>query len=259
MLQAESKESITTSLKVVGRIGTHDPTIKALTLAANKDFNHPRRCQGIWKGERCKYWALKGEIYCKPRHFKMVLAQRKGRVAAQLTHSVNGITDMAQINFYKHRIGPRLSERLAQLAAAPLHEKLSLSQELDIMRDLAGESLALYSAAIELPNDKPNKEQIVSSAICLMQQSLEQVRVYCKTAAEIENMSKDKISVHDIQDLVNQICRMVRACFGDYQSELAAFEQLIHNEIVLPESGNKGTNLTPDLDVLEMDETIPIE
>jgi hypothetical protein len=128
---------------------------------------------------------------------------------------------------------------------------LSLLEELSLMRVLAGDTVALYDAAVGT-----EKTELVANAGMLLRDALRQVADMCEKAARVDALAKDKISIHHLSFVVNQIVRIAAEVFGDDTTRAAQFEQLIRERVRLP-SIQQGTLLTPDADVVDMDSTIP--
>lgn len=198
--------------------------------------DHPRRCHGKIrrKHKRCGKWALKGRNYCQ------FCGGRSGRYSRVIKLP----------RFYAKELTGTLQEYVeASLGAAP-HEQLNLFEELAIMRAAAAETVALFAAA-QQSKDSDTR----AAAAMLMQEALKHVVATCESAARIEAGSKDKISIHNIAHVVQQIVRIAYAVFGD-EAEVKSFERQIRENVKI--AGDKsGTDLTPDVDVGEMDETVP--
>lgn len=218
-----------------------------------------RRCQTIKKtGEQCRQWA-NGEFiplgysYCN-WHGKSLFARiRKGQAGPKIWD-----VDRMKSKFYSKRLGPKLAAFVEESLAAPHNQQLALNEELALMREVAGNAISLYSAALELPDNTKDKNQMLMNAALIMQESLKEVRATCKVAAEVDSMSRDKFSLVHLQDIVNQISKMVYLCFDDVAPErVKAFDNMLTEQLRLPTSGIQGTTLTPDQDATEMDCSIP--
>jgi hypothetical protein len=218
------------------------------------DKNHPRRCQAKLKGGRkCGNWAMKGIAYCKFHGGAAVKAQREKISVTQPRPK-----DMARLRFYSKRLGPKLEEFVAQCIEQPETEQLQLFEELALMRALAGEAIQLFSAASEIPESNPKRHDLILNAGMVMQTALEQVRVMAKTASDISAAGKDKFSVHALHDVKMQLLRIVDTAFGHLdQDALDNFANLVETQLRLPKVGVEGTTITPDSDVMQMDELVP--
>jgi len=213
---------------------------------------HPRLCQGIRRGKPCGRWALKGVKYCQ-----FCGGRRIQRNVSDCIGNFHGIFDVSKLRFYGKRLAPKMKAVIEELLDNPESETLRLDEELAIVRDIAGDAVALLSAAKELPDDNPKKTELRAAASAIAMDAMHQVRTFTHTAAAINSVSKDKFSVHALQDVVQQITKMVYLCFDHDKDGLALFDQMLTDQLRLPKIGVDGTNLTPDMDVTEMDSTIP--
>lgn len=239
--------------------GNHPNTIKSATANITKtrgDRNHHRRCTGKWKGERCHWWALRGGELCG---FHLRSQQRALRLQTPLTALESHLMDAASgtRNFYTRRLGPKLQAALAQALQAPDTERMSILSELDLMREIAGDAVELYSVAREMPENLRNKTDLVLSAGAVAASALREVVYVAEKAQAMENARQDKYDVHALNDIVLQLTTFVAECFGSNIDGMLAFDALITTKLRLPQIGVAGTTITPDQDVLDMDATIP--
>lgn len=153
--------------------------------------------------------------------------------------------------FYSKYLTRTVQEAVEEALAVSPREQLQLFEELALMRDLAGQAVALYSAARET-----GKAEVMMQAGMLMQQHLKEVIATCESAARIDAAAKDKVSVHTLHHFVDQLVRVAFETFGD-TDKAREFEFAIRTQIKLPSSGVNGTDITPDQDVTEMDRSVP--
>lgn len=166
-------------------------------------------------------------------------------------------SDMARLHFYTKRMGPKLAAFVEECIAQPESDQYNLSQELAIARDLMGEALELYEKAKLLPDSNPHKGSRIATAGALMASAMKEVRETCRVGSEAFNNAKDKYSVHTLVDVVSQIKKMIRNCFDHDQSGLQRFDQMLNDRLRLPKIGSDGTTITPDSDVMQMDDSVP--
>jgi len=212
---------------------------KAVLLSKDKG-NHPRRCQARLKargGEQCKNWALKGVRYCKFHGGR--LAQKRGQI--RTSHLPK---------FYRHVLSKTLAEAVDEMLGVAPEEQLSLFEELAIMRKMAGDAIQLYTLAEE---KKKNEAKVAAAE--LMRVALKDVVSVCESAARVSALGKDKISIHDIQYIINQIVRVAHDTLEE--TDARRFEKALHTHVRLPVKDQTGTDITPDMDVSDMDVTIP--
>lgn len=230
----------------------HGGTLGGVKRVDENGNRHPRLCQGVRRDKPCGQWALAGVNYCKFCGGRRM--QNGNETIGKLR-----VKDVSKLRFYRNRLAPKMKAVIEELLDNPESEQLRLNEELAIVRDIAGDAIALLSAARELPDDNPKRSELVNAGNVIALQALEQVRVYCQTAANIATLGKDKFSVHALHDVVSQITRFVYLCFDHDKEGLIAFDKMITDELRLPAIGQTGTNITPDMDVSEMDDSIPGE
>lgn len=165
--------------------------------------------------------------------------------------------DMGRLRFYEKRMGPKLAAFVEECILQPESDQYNLSQELAIARDLMGEALELYEKAKLLPDTNPHKGNRLATAGALMASAMKEVRETCRVGSEAFNNAKDKYSVHTLLDVVAQIKRMIRSCFDYDEDGLQRFDMLLTERLALPKIGADGTTITPDSDVMQMDDSIP--
>lgn len=191
--------------------------------------DHPGRCQAKRKcGLRCKRWAIRGARTCQYH------GGRRG------TYTVNRVP-----RFYQRKMTAALKAVIAEHLDEDPDEQLSLFTELALMRDFAGQSVAMYSAALEV-----NKPDMINEAGQLMAMSLQRVADICKSAAAVHSTQKDKFSSHDLNYVIEQIIRISWDCFRDHPN-LEQFAVKLREHVQLSQA--QGTTITADQQVLEMD------
>jgi hypothetical protein len=195
-------------------------------------------------------WAEKGYRFCK-RHNNF----SRGRTAAKMTGDMD---TRERVRFYNGRLGPKLKAYLNDCLANPENDQLSLLHELALMRDIVGMSIALYDKSAEKLNlDDIKQRELFILVASQMKDNLHDVRIMAESAARIRASAKETFSIHNLHDVVNQVTQMVRSVFGRDEKGLRRFERLLDEQLRLPKMGINGTTLTPDQDVLDMDELIP--
>lgn len=162
---------------------------------------------------------------------------------------------MAYSKYFSKTLKDAIQE---QLDTPPL-ERLQLFEELALMRDLAGQSIALYSIAREAAASQPGNERLIACVLGAgetMRLHLAEVVNVCEKAARLDEAAKDKISIHTLTFVVNQIVKCAYDVFGD-DPRIMILDTMLKNKVRLPSTGTAGTDLTPDLDVQAMDATVP--
>lgn len=198
------------------------------------------RCKAVPKnlGRRCGKIALKNSNFCQ---------FHGGR-------NSHGRTD-AGVNmpmFYSKYLDASISDLVAAQMGSDPRETLNLFEELALMRLACGDAVALWTAAQQSTD---SSKRVAASMI--MADALKNVQQLCQAAASIESQGKDKFSVHTLRSIINQIVRIAYRVFEDDMEKAQAFEQMIADHVKLPSLGHEGTSLTPDMDVGEMDSSVP--
>lgn len=191
----------------------------------------------------CKNLAVEGSIYCE---------SCGGNLGAEKQ------MQMSKIKIYRNSLGPTLKEFCEEVLSLPDHEQMRLNEEMSIVRGRLDEALKMRNIAYALPQDNQLRPAIIHNAESIVSECLNQVRIFAKDMAQINALSKDKFSAGAIQDVMGQFTRLIDLTFADCPEQLAKFRQLVETNIRLPQAGASGTLLTPDMDVQEMDATIPL-
>lgn len=167
--------------------------------------------------------------------------------------------------FYGKVLCETLKQAVERNLAENVSDQLSLLEELSIFRIVSSEAIKAYSDAEELiqknPNGK-NSKQLKATASFLVLDALKQVGEFCERAARVDNLQKDKFSIHTINSIVAQISRIIYEVVErkfDRRDIAEEIEIAIRDNLKVPalNGGTSGTSLTPDQDVSEMDAMVP--
>lgn len=127
--------------------------------------------------------------------------------------------------FYSKKLKSTLAQAVEESLNSPVVEQLSLLEELALMRGFANEVIVLADAAM-FANAKAK-----DTAILMAIDVLKQVAAMAETAARVDRISKDKVSVHDLNAFVQQL---VKIAFDSMPEKYARrFEKRI-KEIMMP-------------------------
>ena len=222
----------------------------------------PRRCKGKSRrrfGEQCPKFAMRGSNYC--RHHGGAFIRKQQTEPATLGDGLQSTMP----RFYSKHLGKTLAAAIAEQEACGPDEQLQLYEELQLMRDVAGQAVQMYSVAREAiaqcdPSDtkKFNALQVVAiNAGTLMQEQLARVVSIVETAARMRALAKDNYSPQQLHFVVNQLVRITAEVFDNDVDKARLLDDAIKKHLKLPSLGTDGTNLTPDMDVQAMDATIP--
>lgn len=200
--------------------------------------NESVQCARIRKnGKRCRKWRLKGSTLCRSH----------GGTATRKNHlKPNGDIPVRYSRFLSKSLKQVLEEQLN--APDPLAD---LSEELVLMRECAGQAVALYDTALQ-----SRDAEVKNSAAMVLRDALKDVADLAVRHSAIIEKQSGKFDVQHLAHVSNTICKLAYEVFGELAPELA--EEFVHklpNIIRLPEKD--GTKSTPDQDVSDMDDTIP--
>jgi len=213
-------------------------------MEARKDTNHPRRCKANLKQDRiCGNYALKGSSFCK---------FHGGRQAKTSNNAVAKQKKTKLPAIYGKFLSSTLHDALEEQLGIKPSEQLQVLEELALMRDFAGQTVALYGAAREA-----GKIDAVVSAGSMMSEMLQKVARMSETAAKISSATSETYSIHDLQYITLQLVHILYRVCGPENEEIAVeFERRIKSELVLPKSP-EGVQYQPHQDVIDMDSTVP--
>jgi hypothetical protein len=148
--------------------------------------------------------------------------------------------------FYKRALTESLEAVVAEHLEMKPDDQLTLFEELALVREAAAGHVKIYAAAIET-----GKQETIMAAGELMALAMQRVAEMCKAASAVNSTQKDKFSAHDLNYIIEQIIRISYDCFKD-NDLVNVFASRIRSELQLSEK-DRGTSITPDQEVLEMD------
>lgn len=199
------------------------------------------QCQRIKRdGLRCRKWRLKGYDYCE-------------------FHKKGGLTVQGRVRklppLYRYKLRESLQDKMIELMGEDPREALNLFEELALMRIAAGQAVTLFDKAHDVEDEGKRLELLMSTA-SLMGGCLKEVQSMCESAARVESQGKDKYSIHSMKVIIDQIVLVSHKVFKAHPALVLEFQEAINEHVRLP-TENVGTSITPDQDVLDMDDTIP--
>lgn len=156
--------------------------------------------------------------------------------------------------FYRTRVTKTVQELLDEHLSQPAHEQVQLLEELALSREAAGEAVAMYCIVKELPPG-PKRDEMMIAAVELMKGQLDYVKSMALAANSILNAGK-ALGINDLSCVRDQMVRAAFETFGD-DPRVKDFERILREVKVPLADGAQGTTLTPDQDVMDMDETVP--
>ena len=138
-------------------------------------------------------------------------------------------------SFYSKYLGPKLSERLAELLARPHDEQVSLYEELAIARSTACEALRLAQPLFDPEQNARLKPETKALMMSTLQQAMDGVKEMVLACSRIEKDADDKVSIKVINLVVNQIVLAINDVCGTENVALAeAIAAAIDNRVRLP-------------------------
>lgn len=163
--------------------------------------------------------------------------------------------------FYTKALRPTLAARVEEaVAEMPPVTQLDVSAELTMIRLVAEDSVRQYADAHELTDEgKREAAKIMMGEMMLAR--MKEVMSACDTAAKI---SEVKLRVQgafvDVMGaVITSVLKAAWQVFGD-DVKVAEFERVLREHLeVRSVPGYDGTELTPDQDVIGMDDTVPKE
>lgn len=158
--------------------------------------------------------------------------------------------------FYRKALRPTLAARIDEIvAAAPAVQQLSLFDELALVRDQASNAVQLYANVMENPDVK--LDQLMAAGV-QMTMAMQDVAKMVDVAAKVEEV-KQKVSsqlTNSMALLLSTILHAAWETWGD-DYKVKEFEEKLRQKMDARDLGTGGTLLTPDMDVGEMDDTVP--
>jgi hypothetical protein len=162
--------------------------------------------------------------------------------------------------FYGKYVTKTLGDMLDQCLEQNPKDQLQLFEEVALIRDVAGQAVALYSAAKELADAHPGdakKRDLLMQAGEVMKMQISEVVKTCEAASRVANAASDKVSIHQLHFFVEQVTRCAYEAFGN-DPRAEDFRQRMLTQVRLPvDAGSTGTCVTPDMDVMGMDGSVP--
>lgn len=203
-------------------------------------------------GTRCTQWALKGQKRCRHHGGRRLNAPPVGKDDIASTAYLLRFPAV-----YSKHLSDSLKSRLAELQG---QDKYDLTPELDLARCTALDAAKLYDVVSTLSDDEDGLSKKIAVGQVL-RDTMHEVADICGKAQNVA--AGNKRGVIDVQALhlvVVQMITIAHDIFGDVvPPELIEEYGERIKQIKLPRDGTEGTELTPDTDVLAMDDTIPRE
>jgi hypothetical protein len=164
--------------------------------------------------------------------------------------------------FYGKRLGKTLTRVIEEQMGVDPQEQLSVLEELTLMKETCVPTLAAWERIHEAWLADPGNEKLRQADELYgthVRALMGEVVDTALKAERIVNGGKDKFSLETLLFIRNQIIKlMYDVCERhDVHDVAREFESLIVEHVRLPKQA--GTDITPDEDVTEMDDSIPGE
>jgi hypothetical protein len=160
-----------------------------------------------------------------------------------------------------------LTDAIQELMSMPLGEQFEILEELALLRDAAGQCIALYeiarNAALRAQQSGAAESEVISklsttvTAASLLREAVDQVVRTIDRARSWDANGKDKISIRTLHVFVDQLVRIAHDIFGD-DPRVEQYRQAIRDRVKIPgPASDMGTTKLPSDDVDEMDASCP--
>lgn len=214
---------------------------------------HSRRCVGTHRNtrEQCKVFGLIGTNppLC-PMHGGVQRQRAQAGTYVIITRNLPQV--------YKRHLGPKLKDAVEQALGVDPDEQVSLYHELALMREYAGQYVAIYSAILEATGLDPVKRaEMIEVAGAGMKNALLDVAAICEKAGRLQEKSKERFSVHDLKFVIDKIMMIHYKVAGNQPELVRAFADAIDQQLTLPGKGDQGTDLHPDETAAMFDSFVP--
>lgn len=204
--------------------------------------------QSSLTGRRCKYESEEGSD--PPRCSQHAYTDER-----------RGPNGYHMSRYYLKCLRPTLALALEKALSETSLDNLDLNEELALIRVAAGDAVAEYAKVVELSESKSDDPKITELKMLTGQMMISRLQDVAKMATEAGNTADLKIKLQGafsqvMTSVITSIAHAAWEVFGD-DSRVKDFEELIRTKLEARGTGVEGTEITPDRDVIEMDETIP--
>jgi hypothetical protein len=221
-------------------------------LAVNIPLEQRIRCEGFRRrvrdpvtGERvrCKKWRVNGHKLCREH-----LLRSQGRLRLNLKNGYRQKRKYYPVAISKY-LSDTLQERIAELNAGSPLDKFDMSADFPVAMQTLIDAAQIYDATFQTNNIEA---RIAAGQV--FRETYKEVADLGANTVDLMTKCRAYIGVQNIPLLVNQFIDAAYEVFGD-DERVREWAEKIKN-IRLPNE-NAGTLLTPDMDVKEMDSTVP--
>lgn len=137
--------------------------------------------------------------------------------------------------FYSKYLGPKLSDRVADLMSRTHDEQVSLYEELAVARATACEAMALAQPLFDPAQAAELKPETRALMVQTLNQAMNSVKELVLAASRIEKDAEDKVSIKVVNLVVQQIVMTINEVCGTDNSSLCdAIAKAIDERVRLP-------------------------
>lgn len=153
-------------------------------------------------------------------------------------------------NFWSKKLRGSLLDVVEEALKEDPTDAVELYAELAIVRQTSLDITLMYEAALS----DPEKAKALPALGAAVRECMDDIGRMVKLIADLEEKRADKLSVHNIHYVVNQIVRIAHETFGGDEQLGEVFRKAVIDKLKVE---SKGTTLTPDQDAEAMDATVP--
>lgn len=159
--------------------------------------------------------------------------------------------------YYLKTLRPALAKKLEDaLDEVKGMDQLDVGAELELMRVTARDAVEQYAAAVDLPGDKGLEARVLVGE--LLNKRLQEVADMVEKTARVQDLRTQLQGAFAVvmSAVISSVAHAMWETFGD-DYRVANCVALIESKLQVKNIGSDGTELTPDRDVTEMDDTVP--
>ena len=171
---------------------------------------------------------------------------------------------------YASFVGDRLFDKITEVEKATANA-LSLQDELLLMRVMAGDAIRLYDKAMEgceRLEDPGARSRVLALASGMVVEALNNVRDMAAVEYKLR-CDQGMINVNVLGDVAMQVVNLFdsqlrihedkfREAGVDVQELANSMSEAIQDMVMIPSNAVRGTRVTPDQEVAQMDATVPL-
>lgn len=217
---------------------------------------------------RCSKWAVRPETvrFGEPQGFCAyhLEAWRKRSRRRGIARGADNVKRMGTMPVaYSKHLSQTLAARLEELADRSPVELLDMTEELRLAKSTIADVTTLYDLshlALETAETAEKKQVALNACIgagSILRDTILSLGEVTAKAAGALAAQKAFVGVQDIPAIAGQMVNAVREELGDDDPALVMRIAERLRTIRLPSSGPQGTEITPDMEAEQMDQSVP--